>query len=108
MYHCSTRGRGIRIRGDTPTNVIFPKACAYQRMLEKCIKELGYSEEDKKENSHYLADSKGIPIWKSDTICIDDKSDGEKNIPWTLMNYIEYSNVHYASKAKFYCVAKSK
>ena len=71
-------------------------------MLEKCSKELGYTE---KENSYY---SKGIPIWKSDSICIDDKTDGEKNIPWTLMNYIEYSNVHYASKAKFYCVAKSK
>ena len=27
-------------------------------MLEKCIKELGYTEEDKKENSYYLADSK--------------------------------------------------
>ena len=39
-----------------------------------------YTEEDKKENSYYLADSKGIPIWKSDSICTDDKTDGEKRI----------------------------
>ena len=58
-------------------------------MLEKCIKELGYSED--KKNSYYLADSKGIPIWKSDSICIDDKTDGEKNIPWTLMNIAMYT-----------------
>ena len=108
MYHCPTRGRGIRIRGDSPTNIIFTRDCSYQRMLEKCINQLGYSEAEKRENSFYIADSRGISICKSDTLCVEDKGSREKNIPWTLMSYIEYSNVRYPSKAKFYCVAKSK
>ena len=77
-------------------------------MLETCINQLDYSEAEKREKSFYIADSRGISICKSDTLCVEDKGAGEKNIPWTLMSYIKYSNVRYPSKAKFYCVGKSK
>ena len=53
-----------------------------------------------------MADSRGISICKSHSV--QDKGTREKSIPWTLMSYIEYSNVRYPSKTKFYCVAESK
>ena len=73
-------------------------------MLERCISVLKC---DGEESHYYLADSKGIPIWSDNTISIDG-SEGEEEIPWTLKNYIQYSNVRYPSKAKFYCVEKGK
>ena len=72
MYHCFARGGGggVRIRGDTPTNVIFPKAYTYHRM---CVsKSSGIP--SKKRRVHTTSQ---IVIWKAD-ICIDDKIDGEK------------------------------
>lgn len=56
------------------------------------------------DSEFYLADSKGVPIWTSDMISIDEESE----IPWTLINYIHYSNVRYPSKARIYCVQKGK
>ena len=66
-----------------------------------------YSVAEKSENSYYVADSKGVCICKSDTLCVEEKGSSEKKISWTLMSYIEYSNVRYPSEARFYCVAKS-
>ena len=72
------------------------------------MNELEYSVQEKNEKSFYIADSRGVCIGKTDTLCVEDKDAGEKKIPWTLMSYIEYSNVRYPSKAKFYCVAQGK
>ena len=104
MYHCPNRGRGIIKRGVSPTNIIFKKNCSYQHMLERCLNILKYEKNDDTEYVYYLADSKGVPIWTADTISIDD--DGEKEIPWTLINFIRHSNIRYPSKAKIYVVQK--
>jgi hypothetical protein len=72
-------------------------------MLERCINQLNYSVEEKKKCRFYLADSKGVPVWISDTLSVDAEG-GEKNVQWILSNYIEYSNIKYPSKAKIYCV----
>ena len=72
-------------------------------MLERSISQLEYSDDDKKSATFYIADSRGIPIWTADTISTDDS---EKQVLWTLSNYISYSNIWYPSKAKFYCVRK--
>ena len=106
IYHFATRGKGVRIRGDCPTNIIFARNCTYERMLEKCVDQLQYSVAEKAENSYYVVDFKGVCICKSDTLCVEEKGSGEKKIPWMLMSYIEYSNVRYPSKARFCCVAK--
>lgn len=104
MYHCINRGRGILRRGSPPVNIIFNKHCSYQHMLERCISTLKYDNKNE-EYEYYLADSKGVPIWTKDTISIDEET-GEREIPWTLINYIHYSNVKYPSKARIYCVEK--
>lgn len=74
-------------------------------MLDRCINLLSYTEEQKKRSEFYLADSKGVPIWTSDTISMD-AEEGEQHVPWTLCNYISCTNIRYRSKAKFYCVIK--
>ena len=107
MYHCYRRGRGIQQRGLPPTNINFNPSCTYQHMLDRCKNLLSYTEEEKKSSQFYLADSKGVPIWTSDQISVDDKS-GERHLPWTLANYISCSNCRYPSKAKFYCVIKGR
>ena len=71
-------------------------------MLEKC-REV-YSEEQKNAK-FYIADSRGIPIWNSDTITID-VDNGTKELEWNLSRYIHLSNVKYPSKARYYCVRK--
>ena len=101
MYHCERRGRGIHIRGVTPTNVVFNKDCTYQRMLEKCS---SYSSEEREKATFYVADSRGVPIWTNDHLVIDGEDGREKKVPWTLTKYIEYSHVKYPSKAKFFSV----
>ena len=106
MYHCGRRGRGIHIRGVTPTNIIFNKDCTYQRMLEKCCSI--YSTEEREKATFYIADSRGVPIWTSDYLVIDGEDGKEQKVPWTLMKYIEYSHFKYASKAKFFCVRNGK
>lgn len=105
MYHCFNRGRGILKRGNPPVNIIFNKHCSYQHMLERCVNTLKYDKDSELE--FYLADTKGVPIWIKDTISIDEEA-GEREIPWTLINYIHYSNVKYPSKARIYCVEKVK
>lgn len=74
-------------------------------MLERCKNICSYTEEEKRENQFYIADSKGVPIWTSDEISVDEES-GERCVPWTLANFISCSNYRYPSKAKFYCVIK--
>lgn len=103
MYHCQNRGRGVIKRGVPPTNIIFKKNCSYQHMLERCLNIMKYEKNGKL--NFYLADSKGVPIWTVDTISID-SDDGEKEIPWTLINFIRHSNIRYPSKAKIYVVEK--
>lgn len=83
--------------------MFFCKDCTYQWMLEKC-KEV-YSEEEQKSAEFYVADSRGIPIWNSDTIKIN-VDDGTEELEWTLSRYIKISNIKYPSKARFYCVRR--
>lgn len=94
------------MRGVPPTNINFQLLSTYKHMLERCINLLSYTEEEKKNSEFYLADSKGVPIWTdSNTISLDEES-GEKEIPWTLDNYISTSNVKYRCRVKIYCVSK--
>ena len=64
MYHCPRRSRGVLVKGDA-RSMFFRKDCTYQWMLEKCVSEV-YTEEERKN-----ADSRGIPIWSSNSIKID-------------------------------------
>lgn len=72
-------------------------------MLDRCLSFLRYEDSEESGATFYLADSKWVPIWSSDTIDI-----GENEVPWTLINYITYSNTKYPCKAKIYCVKKGK
>ena len=83
--------------------MFFRKDCSYKRMLEKC-REV-YNEEEQKNAEFYIADSRGIPIWNSDTITIDVEN-GTEELEWNLSRYIHLSNVKYPSKARYYCVRK--
>lgn len=73
MYHCHKRGRGILKRGIPPTNINFNQSCNYQHVLERCKNLLGYTDEEKKKCYFYLADAKGVPIWTSDEISVDEE-----------------------------------
>ena len=103
MYHCPRRSRGVLVKGDA-RNMFFRKDCSYQRMLEKCIAEI-YTEEEQENAEFYIADSRGIPIWSSDTIKID-VDNGTEELEWTLNRYIHLSNAKYPSKVRYYCVRK--
>ena len=88
-------------------NIIFNRESSHQHMVDRCIELLDYTDKEKKKCKFYMADSKGIPIWtESNTIPID--SGTKETVPWTLSNFISYSNFKYPSKAKFYCVKQGK
>ena len=95
MYHCPRRSRGVLVKGDA-RNMFFRKDCSYQRMLEKCIAEI-YTEEERENAEFYIADSRGIPIWSSDTIKID-VDNGTEELEWTLNHYIHLSNASILQK----------
>ena len=40
MYHCSSRGRGILVKGFSPVKLLFHKDCCYKQMVERCRDEL--------------------------------------------------------------------
>ena len=105
MYHCPRRSRGVLMKGDA-RNMFFRKHCSYRRMLEKCIAEV-YTEEERENAKFYIADSRGIPIWSSDTVKID-VDDGTDELEWTLSRYIHLSNANYPSKVRYYCVRKGR
>ena len=73
---------------------IVPDHMAIKKLLPPPLPELA---EQDKENAYFLADSKGILIWKADTICINDKTDGEKNI--ILWDSYELHQIQQCAKA---------
>ena len=95
----------MAIRGEAVRNMIFRRSTTYKRMLEKCME--AYPEDKRSNAEFYVADSRGFPIWSSDTIVID-LDDGPQEMPWTLGSHIRLSNVKYPSKEKYYCVRKGR
>ena len=109
MYHSEAKGRGVHIRGGRLRNIVLRSDSTYQRMLKKCVQEI-YTEEEQKDNDFYIADSRGIAIWNGDRIEVDIEGSGERarECEWTLDKFIKLSNAKYPSKARFYCVKKTK
>ena len=109
MYHCFRRGRGVHVKGGKMKNVVLRSDCTYARMVKKCSQEIYGEKAADKEFSFYIADSRGIEIWNSDTIEIDTEGSGSKkeSCLWSLGNYIKLSGIKYPSKARFFCVKKS-
>ena len=109
MYHCDKKGRGVHIRGGRLKNILLRVDCTYSRMLEKCVQEL-YSNEEQEQNYFYIADTRGIAIWNGDKIEVDVEGSGQRarECDWTLEQYIHLSSAKFFSKARFYCVRKSK
>ena len=54
----------------------------------------------------YIADSRGVGVWSSDSIAVDGRDGTKQEVPWSIATYIQLSNVKYRSKARFYCVKK--
>ena len=99
----------MHIRGGKLKNVLLRADCTYNRMLTKCVQET-YSEEDQRSCDFYIADSRGVAIWNGDKIEVDIEGTGQKarECEWTLERYIRLSRVKYPSKARFFCVKKTK
>lgn len=107
MYHCPKRGRGVHVRASELKNIVIRDDCSYQRLLDKCVREM-YSIEEQEKASFYIADKGGIPIWTSDKIEVDIEGTGHttEEREWTLRQYILLSGIKYPSRAKLYCVRK--